>query len=143
MGKYGSPALDYHWNWYQIQLESGEEIMLVSVYVGDTELFVSGTYVGADCSVQELSADDFDIAEVDYWTSPHSGITYSSGWVINLPNQGLNLTLNPVVIDQELYRHSENLMIDFVAPNYWEGAVDVAGVGPQGPIVGLGYVELT
>ena len=62
------------------------------------------------------------------------GVSYPSGWHIRIPDRGVDLTVDPVLAEQEL-----NL-----AFRYWEGAVDVRGSGVGGADVrGRGYVELT
>ena len=48
------------------------------------------------------------------------------------------------MLDQELYKHGDDFLLGALTPNhYWEGAVDITGTGPPGPIDGLGYVEIT
>jgi predicted secreted hydrolase len=68
----------------------------------------------------------------DYWDSPQGG-RYPMAWTIAVPRLELELQVDPVLEAQELR----------TSVRYWEGAVDVAGVGSGGMIDGRGYVELT
>jgi len=74
-----------------------------------------------------------EVEEIGTWVSPDGVAEYPSAWIVRLPEHGLELRVEPLVADQELR----------LAFRYWEGAVRVSGTGPQGPISGRGYVELT
>lgn len=80
---------------------------------------------------------DIQVDVLDHWTSPHTGITYPSGWRITLPKYGLVLTCTPVLPDQELDTRRSTANI------YWEGETRYAGTQNGTPIAGAGYVELT
>ena len=71
------------------------------------------------------------------WTSPHSGARYPSGWQLTLQDPPLDLTLTPVLADQELDTGRTTGAI------YWEGEVTVSGARAGQPVGGDGYVELT
>ena len=72
--------------------------------------------------------------ETGTWASPVDGSVYPSGWRIQVPERGWDLTVEPAVLDQELR----------VAFRYWEGSVRVDGSGEGGrDVAGRGYVELT
>ena len=57
---------------------------------------------------------------------------YPAGWHIRVPALALDLTVRPVLADQELQ----------TTPRYWEGAVDVSGERGGASLGGRGYVEL-
>ena len=59
--------------------------------------------------------------------------TYPSRWQLTVPRFGIQVTVTPVIPNQEL----------FTTVRYWEGAVDVQGSRDGRPIEGRGYVELT
>ena len=69
---------------------------------------------------------------LDTWDSPEGG-AYPSLWKVRVPRVGLDLTVTPVIANQEL----------FTTVRYWEGAVDVQGSRGGSSISGRGYVELT
>lgn len=119
------------WDWFSIQLDDGREIMLYQLRLkgGGVDPYSSGSLIEKDGSVKHLKADDFEIKSTDTWKSPETGSVYPSKWEISIPNYNLNLTVIPLLKNQEL-----NLSF-----TYWEGAVRVTGDG----LSGKGYVELT
>ena len=56
---------------------------------------------------------------------------------MELPAEGLKLTVTPLLLDQELQALESTGVI------YWEGAVEATGTAGSQQITGLGYVELT
>jgi predicted secreted hydrolase len=71
------------------------------------------------------------IEVTDHWSNAQ-GTRYPSRWRIRVPDLGLDLSVRPVLSDQEIRS----------APTYWEGAVDVSGARAGKSIAGRGYVEL-
>ena len=86
-----------------------------------------------DGAQQIVSEDDFELAPTGTWTSTRTGITYPSRWELRFPDLEIDLTITPLVADQEMD-------VSFV---YWEGAIDVTGVMRGEAVTGRGYVELT
>ena len=126
------------WDWYSIQLDDGTEVMVT--VLRDQPGNVAGTYgsyVGEDGRVVNLKAGGVEIETTGRWSSPRSGATYPSGWRLRLPDQGLDLALEPVLRDQELNTTSST------GVSYWEGEVRVFGSRAGAPVSGEGYVELT
>ncbi len=119
------------WDWFSIQLDDRREIMLYQLRLknGGIDPFSSGSFIEKDGTVKHLNADDFEIVVLDTWKSPETGILYPSKWKVTIPEQDIELTVTPLLNNQEL-------LLSF---NYWEGAVKVSGDG----ISGKGYVELT
>ena len=119
------------WDWFSIQLNDGREIMLYQLRLkdGGIDPYSSGSIIQKNGKLMSLKAGDFNIEVRDTWESPASGTLYPSKWQISIPKQDIELTVVPLLRDQELL-HS------FV---YWEGAVKVSGDS----ISGKGYVELT
>ncbi len=129
----GADALG--WDWYSIQLDNGAALMLYEIRTkeGATPPDVEGTLVFPDGRQQLVTHDDFTVTATGEWTSPRTGIAYPSGWQVSLPAYALDLTLTPLIPDQEMD-------VSFV---YWEGAIAVAGAMQGEPVTGRGYVELT
>ncbi|MCM8747652.1 hypothetical protein NET02_00670 [Thermomicrobiaceae bacterium CFH 74404] len=126
------------WNWFSLQLDDGRDLMLWNTHNGGGQVtFGSGTLVQVDGTPVYLSSDDFTVTPTGQWTSPHSGATYPSGWVVDLPAEGLKLRVTPLLLDQELQSLQSTGVI------YWEGAVEAVGTAAGQRITGLGYVELT
>ncbi len=91
-----------------------------------------GTFVDAAGTYTHLDADDAEITVLDTWDSPEGG-TYPSRWRVRSDRLGLDVTVTPVLADQEL----------LTTVRYWEGAVDISGTRDGASISGRGYVELT
>lgn len=123
------------WDWFSVQLENGAVLMFAQVRnqqgisVGD----FAGTVAWADGRQQTIQSKDILIEVLNKWISPHSGITYPSGWRVKIPTQQIDLTIEPLIPDQEL-------QVSFL---YWEGAVLIQGTMEGGDVLGKGYVELT
>jgi predicted secreted hydrolase len=123
------------WDWFSLQLSDGREIMFFELRRTDgaRESLNHGALVAPDGSWDVLKADDVEIEVLERWRSPVDGASYPSGWRIRIPERGVNLRVVPRVRDQEM-----NLTF-----RYWEGAVTVEGTGVDGPVRGLGFVEMT
>jgi predicted secreted hydrolase len=126
---------DVGWDWIALQLDGGWEVMLYRLRRADgsTSPFSRGTLVDPDGRVTPLVVgEDVRVEATGSWRGP-DGATYPSGWRVHLPGQGWDLSVRPLLADQELTG----------AFRYWEGAVRVApAAGGEGP-GGRGYVELT
>jgi predicted secreted hydrolase len=58
-------------------------------------------------------------------------------WRLGVPALGVDVTVTPVLPDQELDTAKSTRVI------YWEGAAIVAGTARGRPVTGRGYVEMT
>ena len=123
------------WDWFSFQMEDNTELMLFQIRKKDGSIdpFSSGTWISADGVTQILSEEDFIIQVNKNWESPRTKAVYPAGWQIEIPKLQLQLTIEPLISDQEL-----NLSY-----SYWEGAVKIIGTRAEKTIQGLGYVELT
>ena len=136
--EFGSAQLESNqsgWDWFSIQLDDRRELMLYSLRQkdGSVTLQSSGSLIDAAGHVEHIELRDFSATATGTWKSPHTGATYPSGWHVRVPKAGVDLTLVPVLADQEL--------ASAIGGTYWEGAVDVRDA--SGKPVGQGYVELT
>lgn len=135
-----SILLEYQagWDWFSVQLEDGSELMLFYLRNKDgsrDKLF--GTYVPLRGSPVGLDDRGVIVSVTDYWKSPLSGAAYPAGWTISIPSHALDLSVRPLVADQELSTSKSTSI------TYWEGAVEVKGLKAGSPVEGHGYVELT
>lgn len=128
------------WDWYSIQLNNTTEMMLY--FIRDASGKTTSTYGG----YIEANGKDFLLNEhalkttiLGKWTSPVTGITYPSGWKleVNDPHMQATLTIMPQLKNQEL------VVTQSTGNIYWEGAVNIQGKSTGQAISGLGYVELT
>ncbi len=123
------------WDWFSIQLDNGEEIMLYRVR--SNPALSSGTYIDAHGAAHYLDSTQFSISPVRLWKSTHSGAKYPLAWEIAIPSLQLHLSERTAVDDQELFTANS------VSPIYWEGAVTYTGQQADRPIRGAGYLEMT
>lgn len=126
------------WDWFAIQLNTGQQIMLWhSRNAQNKVIFGSGTWVDETGETKKLLFQDFNITATGTWTSPHTGATYPSGWTVDIPSQKVQLSIVPVMKDQELNTRQTTGVV------YWEGDVRITGTEEGQSIAGQGYVELT
>ncbi len=122
------------WDWFALQLADGSDLMFYGLRLtdGTQDPHSGGTFIGADGAATHLDQEDVEVTVLDTWDSPEGG-TYPSRWAVTVPRFGLDVTVTPVIANQEL----------FTTVRYWEGAVDVEGSRHGERISGRGYVELT
>ena len=125
------------WDWFSIQLDDRRELMLYSLRQKDGTITPesSGSLILADGRVQYLPRSAFVIEATGSWTSPHTHGVYPMGWRVRVAAAGVDMTLVPMLRDQELANTVGGV-------SYWEGSVDINDTA-SGKMLGLGYVELT
>ncbi len=128
------------WDWFSVQLNNNTEMMLY--FIRDASGNALSTYIGyIDAKGQDhlIPASSQRVTVLGHWTSSKTGITYPSGWrlEINDPQLQTTLTLIPQLKDQELVAGAST------GNTYWEGAVNINGQQNGKNISGEGYVELT
>lgn len=120
------------WDWFSLQLDDERELMVYGLRRedGTFDRFSSGTLVEADGSSRKLEPEEFRIEPTGSWSSPVSGGSYPSGWIVEAA--GLRLEVSPQLAGCELDTSGST------GVSYWEGPVLV-----RGDASGRGYVELT
>jgi predicted secreted hydrolase/ABC-type lipoprotein release transport system permease subunit len=118
------------WDWFSIQLDDGRDLMYFRLRETDPTAtpYTDGILVDMDGSTTRLAAGDVELEPLRMWTSPTSGATYPVAWTLRVPDQALDLELQPLLDDQEFD----------ASINYWEGAMRVSGSH-----AGFGYLEMT
>lgn len=126
------------WDWFSIQMNDETELMCYQLRdsLGGISEFSSGNFVKKDGEFTPLSYKEFTIESTGYWKSPHSNATYPSGWKISVPKFEIELTVDPVIKDQELDTRGTTMIV------YWEGACNVKGKSGEKNVDGRAYVEL-
>ena len=127
------------WDWFSLQLDNGEELMLYQMRRrdGTIDRNSSGTVVAANGETAHLSVDQFTVRSGRDWTSPRSDAVYRLEWELEVPGIDASLRVIPLMDDQELFT------VRSTGIAYWEGAVRIEGEWNQEPVTGRGYVELT
>jgi predicted secreted hydrolase len=128
------------WDWLSLQLNDNTELMLFQIRRkdGSIDAFSAGTYVDGAGRSTDLRASDFSLApRGESWTSPITAAKYPVAWRTEIPKLGLSLEISTLLKSQELSGRAR------FAPSYWEGAITVAGHRGDGPITGVGYLEMT
>ena len=122
------------WDWFALQLSDDREIMFYRLRRkdGSDDPFNQGVIVAGNGTTEMLKAKDVEIEELDFWRSKQSSIRYPSKWRFTIPGKAIDLTISPLINNQEL-----NL-----AFRYWEGACKVTGTIGNIEVKGYAYVEL-
>ena len=125
------------WDWFSMQLDDNTELLYSIVRnLEDGASVGFGTYVDAAGDPHTILAQDVTVHSLDRWQSPASGISYPSGWTLEIGTLGLSLRLTPLLPDSEVHLPASGL------PTYWEGEVMVEGERNGRPTAGVGFVEL-
>jgi predicted secreted hydrolase len=124
------------WDWLSAQFDDGTELMLYQIRLenGSADRASSGTLVARDGAAKHLTSAEFRMTPAQHWKSGSSGARYPVGWRIEVPGERLELTVRPVLENQELA---------LMPLTYWEGAVEISGTRDGKPVKGHGYLELT
>ncbi len=128
------------WDWLSLQLDDHTEVMLFHIRRKDGSIdpHSAGTYVDAEGKTTHLRSSDFRLESVgEKWTSPHTGAVYPIHWSIAIPKLGIALEAKTPLASQELTGKTK------LSPNYWEGAVVLAGTRNARALGGAGYLEMT
>src|SRR5262249_21800509 len=127
------------WDWFGIQLDDGSDLMLYRIrgIDGRATAFSSGTFVPVSGGPVTLKWSGVRLDGTGEWTSPETRARYPSGWRIAVDPLRLDLTIDPVLKDQELTTERST------GVTYWEGACRVRGTSGGKPVSGRAYAELT
>jgi predicted secreted hydrolase len=122
------------WEWFGVQLSDDRELMLYRLRQtdGKSSAYSGGSLVETDGTTTRLRRADVEFEPTEFWTSPRTHVRYAVAWRISIPAEGMTLSIEPLVRDQEI-----NLSV-----RYWEGAVRVTGRAREGVLTGQGYLEL-
>ena len=94
------------WDWFGLIFDQDTELMIGQVRFEDgTTQDYGGGLTRPDGTKRLISYGEFSITATDTWTSPHSGIEYPSGWIIEIDGENeddddIVLTITPLLNDQ-------------------------------------------
>jgi predicted secreted hydrolase len=121
------------WDWFSVQLTDGQQYMLYFIRNRQGQVVSRfGARVSHDGRTTRLAAVSEKVT--GHWRSPATGVTYSSGWQLSVPDGHLEVT--PDLLDQEVDLRSTQ------GNAYWEGDVSVSGTVAGSPVSGVGYTEI-
>ena len=135
--EFGSSTLGENqigWDWFSLQFDNNEEMMLFQIRQEDNSISKnsSGILVKNDSTTRSIGSEEFSLRVLDQWET-YDGYVYPIKWSIFIESEDLELTIEPVIKQQE-----NELFF-----RYWEGAVRVTGFKNGQAISGYGYVEMT
>jgi predicted secreted hydrolase len=135
--QWGNMGSDYAgWDWYSLRFDDSTQIMLFDVRRGAGNGFSGGTFIDAAGVATPLARGDFTTTAKDSWQSPHTGASYPQNWQVTVPSLGVDVTVQAVLPDQEVYDTKGT-------PIYWEGLCSLTGSKNGQTVSGNAYVELT
>ena len=122
-------------NRFALQLDDNREILLFQLRRrdGSAEPINTGLLISQDGTVRRLRRRDLTFEVLDHWQSAEDGVRYPSRWRLQIPAEGIQLDIIPLLEDQEL-----NLSV-----RYWGGAARVTGKSKDQLVSGTGHVQLT
>lgn len=124
------------WDWFSVRLRDGRDLMLYRLRGAEpTRDYRAGTVIAADGTVRYLGPTEWSSEATATWTSDATAATYPARWTIAIPSEQIRIDVVPEFADQENRSRIGGGL------HYWEGAV--RALGPDGAVVGEGYVELT
>ncbi len=127
------------WDWFSLHLSDGRDLMIYFLRLkdGSLEPASSGTLVTASGVSRHLRFSEVTVSVLQHWKSPRSKGEYPSRWRIQVPSAGIDMTVAPLILDQELNTRATT------GVTYWEGAVSGRGTSDGREVSCEGYVELT
>ena len=123
------------WDWVGAHLDDGRDLMFYRLRTrgGSAAPASRATLIEADGRTRTFAPAGFSLTGMGQWTSPDGKASYPAGFHLRIPAAAVDLTLRPLLSDQELR----------LAVRYWEGAISLQGSSSGRPLAGTGYLELT
>jgi predicted secreted hydrolase len=117
------------WDWFALHLDDGRDLMVYQLRRPDGSMhpLSKASLVAADGAKTHLPSSAFRMTPGRTWTSPLGG-AYPVEWRVEVPGEGLDLRITPMLDAQELD----------ATVRYWEGGVQV-----RGSHAGTGFLEMT
>ena len=119
------------WTWFSVQLDNNCE--MVCFEYDDRK---KKTYLASMIDRKGSAFHTTDVKIIPKgkgWESPKTGAKYPLSWEITAPSFKIELTLSPIIKEQEMF---------FSAINYWEGPMKVSGTMKGKKVSGMGFMEL-
>ena len=143
-GYFHSPFIGTQWDWAGFHLSDGSSWSYYDIFTaGDrtAKMSVTSNFLDSPrhgCAQGVLHAGDFQLTHAGSWVSPHSGHDYPTSFRYVVPREGLDVTVTPLVVDQEATAVPTALGFQ----PWYEGAARVVGTRHGHAVTGDGYMEL-
>ena len=123
------------WDWLGAELDDGRDLMVYRLRTMDGRAAPASraTLIAPDGTTRIFAPDAFSLVPQGRWESPDHRAHYPAGFGMSIPSADLDVTIRPLLADQEL----------LLGVRYWEGAVALTGAAAGHPLQGQGYLELT
>lgn len=123
------------WDWLGAELDDGRDLMVYRLRTTDGRAAPASraTLIAPDGTTRLFAPDAFSLVPQGRWDSPDRRAEYPAAFRMSIPSAGLDVTIRPLLADQEL----------LLGVRYWEGAVALTGAAAGQPLQGQGYLELT
>lgn len=146
------------YEWMSVQLDSGDELLLTTVWEADGTTPSLPAYGGAGLIRADGTWDRLVGAErwrrTRFWQDTHNHAVYASGWTFEAPEWGASLVITPRDAEQVtpiVDAPPPGLLgelSDLLGPAanalgaFWEGSCRVHGVFDGHPVTGVAFGEL-
>jgi hypothetical protein len=146
------------YEWMSIQLDSGDEILLTTVWEATGETPSLPAYGGAGLIRADGTFDKLVGSQrwkrTKFWRSPRQHSVYSAGWTFEAPEWGTSLVMEPRYHDQltpvvdappkNLLGAMSRLFEGWAVwlGDFWEGSCRVTGTFAGQPARGVAFAEL-
>lgn len=126
------------WDWFSFQFDDETELMVYHIRdeFDCPSSFSSGSFIDREGNRTHLAREDFELTPTGYWKSPATDAVYPSGWRVRVAKFEIDVTVTPVLKNQELDTRGTTMVI------YWEGACVAEGTRGANRLTGRAYVEL-
>lgn len=126
------------WDWFSIQLDDEQEIMvyLLRNIDGSYDPYSRAVLIKVDGSKEEALLSEIKFEQKSFWESDKTEARYPVSWRIKVPRWNLEVDVEPYVEACELLTPKSTMTA------YWEGPIKINGHLGNKNIFGQGYLEM-
>lgn len=137
-GQFSLDENRHGWDWFAIQLQDNQELMVYRIHDGHRQPIASSTATLIDASnkIERHTVDEFEVVSLGSWRSPSTGNVYPVRWRVSSACLDADLYIESHVQSCEMDTRGSTGMI------YWEGPAAVHGKMRGQAVQGRCFVEL-